>query len=172
MSAREAVGDVDTLRAPADRSTQISTVTLKQLRQATNDTNEYRKKIKPLDSDPNIRKGAANNKYDTQKTPKTKPGSLYRSGHVQEEDQQQEHSSEKSTSVTSSAQNSSLPQHEQIRQIQPLDITYCCTPASLRLKEVLVSRLSEAASTGRIQVVSDKLGGNVAVGCTEPKVNS
>jgi hypothetical protein len=48
----------------------------------------------------------------------------------------------------------SLPQHEQIRPVEPMDINYCATPASIRLKDLLISRLDAAVHTGRIQVVS------------------
>lgn len=57
-------------------------------------------------------------------------------------------------SGTSSDSNPSLPQHKQIQSVEPLDISYCATPATLRLKDVLMSRLDAAVLTGRIQVVS------------------
>ncbi len=47
-----------------------------------------------------------------------------------------------------------LPQHERIQEVEPLDISYRCTPASLKLKDMLLSRLSMATLTRRIQVVS------------------
>jgi hypothetical protein len=47
---------------------------------------------------------------------------------------------------------SSLPQHQHQQQA-PLDISYRSTPASLKLKETLLSRLSMSFPTGRIQVV-------------------
>lgn len=56
-------------------------------------------------------------------------------------------------SGTSSDNNPSLPQHKQIQSVEPLDISYCATPATLRLKDVLVSRLDAAVLTGRIQVI-------------------
>ncbi len=51
----------------------------------------------------------------------------------------------------------SLPQHEQPQPVNPPDISYRSTPASLKLREALFSRLQLVAPTGRIQVVSDLL---------------
>jgi hypothetical protein len=48
----------------------------------------------------------------------------------------------------------SLPLHEQINPMEPLDISYSNTPQSLRLTGVLMQRLGVAMNTGRIQVVS------------------
>ena len=53
--------------------------------------------------------------------------------------------------------NVSVPQHEQLQAVnpvEPLDIYYCSTPASVKLRSILVSRLTEVAMSGRIQVVS------------------
>jgi len=46
-----------------------------------------------------------------------------------------------------------LPQHERIQEVDPLDISYRCTPACLRTKDMLLSRLSMVAPTGRIQLI-------------------
>ena len=51
----------------------------------------------------------------------------------------------------------SLPQHEQQQGVNPPDISYRSTPASLKLREALFSRLQLIAPTGRIQVVSHLL---------------
>jgi hypothetical protein len=70
-----------------------------------------------------------------------------------EHHQQQEHQQEEDDTSTS---NPTLPQHQQPqpREVEPLDISYRYTHASLKLKETLLLRLSVAAPTGRIQVVS------------------
>lgn len=47
-----------------------------------------------------------------------------------------------------------LPLHERIRQVEPLDISYTSTPASENMREILVSRLRDIYEFGRIQVVS------------------
>ena len=57
-------------------------------------------------------------------------------------------------SGVNSVAGQSLPQHEQILPVDPMDISYCATPASLRLRAVLLSRLDAAVHTGKIQVVS------------------
>ena len=69
-------------------------------------------------------------------------------GFHQESDQQ----SSASTDV-----KPSLPQHERIHEVNPPDISYRSTPASLKLRESLLSRLQLIAPTGRIQVVSRSL---------------
>jgi len=48
----------------------------------------------------------------------------------------------------------SLPLHEQIKPVEPLDISYSATPQSLKLRDILMHRLDVAVHTGRIQVVS------------------
>lgn len=58
------------------------------------------------------------------------------------------------SSGTSFDDNPSLPQHERIHPVEPLDISYCATPQTIRLKEVLLGRLDASTLTGRIQVVS------------------
>eukprot|EP00980_Cylindrotheca_fusiformis_P005770 scaffold1203_cov117-Cylindrotheca_fusiformis.AAC.9 len=78
---------------------------------------------------------------------KRKLSGLHRSGPVLEEEDKGDagpHSSKSSTV---------LPQHQRIQEVEPENISYVCTPASLKLKEVLVSRLVEAGKSGRIQVV-------------------
>jgi hypothetical protein len=55
-----------------------------------------------------------------------------------------------SNSSTGAATMETFPQHQ---QVAPLDISYRYTPASMKLKESLLSRLSMTCSTGRIQVV-------------------
>jgi hypothetical protein len=47
-----------------------------------------------------------------------------------------------------------LPQHERIQEVEPLDISYQYTEGSLKMKSFLLSRLTGAAPTGRLQVVS------------------
>ena len=86
------------------------------------------------------------------RTSKRKIGALNRSGPVLEKDDESEQQGPATTS--DEAKKPSLPQHEQIQEeVMPLDVSYCCTPASVKLKNILVSRLMEAASWGRIQVV-------------------
>ena len=70
-------------------------------------------------------------------------------GSVMEDDQQ---------SSLSNRQDITLPQHETIEPVQPLeplDINYRSTPACLELRAALMSRLRLIAPTGRIQVVSN-----------------
>lgn len=83
---------------------------------------------------------------------KKKTGSLVRSGPILEIEDQD-------SSGPSSEVKYSLPQHERIQAVEPLDISYLATPASIRLKELLMSRLEVAAPKGRIQVVSTRLRG-------------
>lgn len=80
--------------------------------------------------------------------PKRKLGGLHRSGPVLEDEQNGD------AGPSSSETKVTLPQHERIQEVEPLDISYVCTPASLKLKGVLVSRLIGATTSGRIQVVS------------------
>lgn len=47
-----------------------------------------------------------------------------------------------------------LPLHERIRHVEPLDISYTSTPASENMRDILVSRLRDIYEFGRIQVVS------------------
>jgi Ran GTPase-activating protein (RanGAP) involved in mRNA processing and transport len=123
-------------------------------RQVTDEseTSECKKKKNPVDADTNMRRpvGASVKDNVSERPQKRKMGSLLRSGPVLEEEQQ---SSEHAVSGPSSASNPSLPQHERIQEVEPLDISYCCTPATLQLKGVLVSRLSDVTPSGRIQVV-------------------
>jgi len=67
-----------------------------------------------------------------------------RAGTVTEDDQQ---------CSASEIQSLTLPQHERIQHVEPLDINYRSTPASLKLREMLISRLDLIAPTGRIQVI-------------------
>lgn len=48
-----------------------------------------------------------------------------------------------------------LPLHERIRHVEPLDISYTSTPASENLRGQLVARLRDIYEFGRIQVVSN-----------------
>jgi hypothetical protein len=80
--------------------------------------------------------------------PKRQLGGLHRSGPVLED----EHNG--GAGPSSSETKVTLPQHERIQEVEPLDISYVCTPASLKLKGVLLSRLIGVAPSGRIQVVS------------------
>ena len=74
-----------------------------------------------------------------------KEAGMKRTGPVMEDEQQ---------SSASSLRSPTLPQHERIQHVEPLDINYRSTPACLKLREMLISRLSLIAPTGRIQVVS------------------
>lgn len=51
------------------------------------------------------------------------------------------------------AEKLTLPLHERIRHVEPLDISYTSTPASENLKDVLIARLQDIYEFGRIQVV-------------------
>ncbi|KAG7338430.1 leucine rich repeat LRR-containing protein [Nitzschia inconspicua] len=53
----------------------------------------------------------------------------------------------------SSIATTTSPQHQQLRDINPVDISYRWTSASLKLRQTLLSRLSISAPTGRIQVI-------------------
>ena len=75
-----------------------------------------------------------------------------RRGSVMEDDQQ---------SSVSVSRGPTLPQHERIQKVEPLDINYRSTPAYLRLRESLLSRLRLVAPTGRIQVVSSCFCNNI-----------
>ena len=57
------------------------------------------------------------------------------------------------TSV-SDIRSRTLLHHKRIQHVEPLDINYRSTPACLKLRDMLVSRLHLIAPTGRIQVVS------------------
>lgn len=92
---------------------------------------------------------ATTDQSNSAKPSKRSLGSLQRSGPVLEQDRE----SGVETSGPSSESNKSLPQHERIQAVEPLDISYCCTPASLKLKGMLITRLSEVVNSGRIQVV-------------------
>lgn len=67
---------------------------------------------------------------------------------------QQAQGEEEESSAASPSTKPSLPQHEQMEPLEPLDISYSSTPASRRLKDVLMARLDGFVLTGRIQVVS------------------
>lgn len=69
---------------------------------------------------------------------------MKRTGPVMEDGQQ---------SSVSTIRSPTLPQHERIQHVEPLDINYRSTPACLKLREVLVSRLRLIAPSGRIQVI-------------------
>lgn len=75
---------------------------------------------------------------------KKQDSGLKRAGPVMEDDQQSSSNTEPPT----------LPQHQRIQYVEPQDINYRSTPASLKLREVLLSRLHLIAPSGRIQVVS------------------
>ena len=70
---------------------------------------------------------------------------MKQAGPVMEDDQQS------SASVVIKV---SVPQHERIQHVEPLDINYRSTPSCVKLREALLSRLQLIAPTGRIQVVS------------------
>jgi len=86
---------------------------------------------------------------DESRTQKRKPGTLVPGQHKKEGKQ--------GSSGTIYDSRPSLPQHEQIQPVQPLDISYCATPQTLSLREVLMARLDASTLTGRIQVVSSTL---------------
>lgn len=69
---------------------------------------------------------------------------MKRTGPVMEDDQQ---------FSMSTLRSPTLPQHERIQHVEPLDINYRSTPACLKLREALISRLHLIAPTGRIQVI-------------------
>jgi hypothetical protein len=111
---------------------------------------EYRKMKESLESDDSMQNSSPGVAHDS-RTPKRKLGALHRSGPILEE----EHSSEQNGTGTSSSETKpTLPQHKLIQETEPLDISYSCTPASLQLKGLLISRLIEVTPLGRIQVVS------------------
>jgi hypothetical protein len=152
ITSRGAAGDLGTLRAQ-DRTPQNLSVPVKQTSsQRPTVTDESENDIE-MKTNSNMQHERNGNSADN-KTPKRKLGALKRSGPLLEEEQ----SSEQETAGPSSQTNPTLAQHERIQQVEALDISYRCTPASLKLKGVLVSRLSEAAPSGRIQVVSQWLG--------------
>ena len=143
---------------PADNTKAVSQQQQQQVN-CENDANiEFRKMNGPLESKytttTTTRQQATppdTNNIPT-RTSKRKIGALNRSGPVLEKDDESEQQGPATTS--DEAKKPSLPQHEQIQEeVMPLDVSYCCTPASVKLKNILVSRLMEAASWGRIQVV-------------------
>lgn len=67
---------------------------------------------------------------------------------------EEEEEGKQGSSGSSAERHPSLPQHKQIQAVEPMDISYCATPATLRLKDVLMTRLDAVILTGRIQVVS------------------
>lgn len=74
-----------------------------------------------------------------------KESTMKRTGPIMEDDQQ---------SSMSTTRTPTLPQHEQIQRVEPPDINYQSTPACMKLRDALISRLRLIAPTGRIQVVS------------------
>jgi hypothetical protein len=72
----------------------------------------------------------------------------------QQQHQQQQQPQQASDASTSAAPRETIPQHQQFGEITAVDISYRYTPASIKLKDTLVSRLSMAFPTGMIQVVS------------------
>lgn len=141
ITSPDTVSEIRTLRAP-DRTLQNAQ------RHVTDEseTSECEAKVKSPDSNTKTRQATQNDKDASERAHKRKLGTLQRSGPVLEDDQQ--------SSENASLTTCSKPQHERIQEVEPLDISYCCTPGSLKLKAVLISRLSEVSSTGRIQVVS------------------
>ena len=93
------------------------------------------------------KQGAIGNGQPVQETGKDfqKQSEMKRAGPVMEDDRQ---------SSASIIPSPSLPQHERIQHVEPLDINYRSTPACLKLREILTSRLRLIAPSGRIQVVS------------------
>jgi hypothetical protein len=154
---RDSVDDVDSFRS--DRSSQISPVSLKSPgspRQVTDgsEMSEYggRKAIE------NIKKPQQDQpeKEDDIVLSSNRPsGSLTRAGPSMQEGQQ---SSSNCTSGPGSESYKSLPQHERIQEVEALDISYQSTEGSLKMKAFLLSRLTDAAPSGRLQVVSTRTG--------------
>jgi hypothetical protein len=62
---------------------------------------------------------------------------------------------EQSSSIcsTTGATSETMPQHEQLEDMQPLDISYQFTEMSLKVKKVLLTRLTDAVPTGVLQLV-------------------
>ena len=156
---RDSADEVDSFRS-ADRSSQTSPVSLKSPaspRQVTDgsEMSEYggRKAIE------NIKKPQQDQQEkedDDDALPSKKPHcSLTRTGPSMQEEQQ---SSSNCTSGPGSESYKSLPQHERIQEVEPLDISYQYTEGSLKMKAFLLSRLTDAAPSGRLQVVSSRTG--------------
>jgi hypothetical protein len=70
-------------------------------------------------------------------------GSLMRSGPTLQDEQ----------SSSSPVASESMPQHEQLEEVEPMDISYVCTPGALKIKSMLLTRLSDASPGGLLQVV-------------------
>lgn len=100
----------------------------------------------PMQSKHTTRQQKASVDITSVETPKRKIGSLKRSGPVLKE--------EPGESACANNTQQSRPQHEQIQDVAPLDVSYCSTPASIKIKHILMSRLIEATPWARIQVVS------------------
>jgi hypothetical protein len=158
---RDSVDEVDSFHS-ADRSSQISPVSMKSPgspsspRQVTDgsEMSEYgdRKATENIEKPQQDQQ----EKEDGNALPSKRPSaSLTRAGPSMQEEQQ---SSSNCTSGPGSESYKSLPQHERIQEVEPLDISYQYTEGSLKMKEFLISRLTDAAPSGRLQVVSTRTG--------------
>lgn len=151
LNSRGAVSEVNSVRPPEMRSQSSSVerqgpVSPRIHVSDASETSECKVNNKRNDIDMQTNE-ATTAQSNTTKPSKRSLGSLQRSGLEQEQDSGIE------TSGPSSDNNRSLPQHARVKSVEPLDISYCCTPASLKLKGMLITRLSEVVSSGRIQVV-------------------
>jgi hypothetical protein len=70
-------------------------------------------------------------------------GTLMRSGPTLQDEQ----------SSSSLVASESMPQHEQLEEVEPMDISYVCTTGTLKIKSMLLTRLSDASPGGLLQVV-------------------
>ena len=182
LNARDAVDEVDTVRSP--NNSQNDTVSMKvdtlgSPRQVTDgsDASDYVKngvqasnKEKKI-ADPALASDtAAAATTSTSETTKPPPketkggietteddnvrpakrgfGALQRSGPTLQEEQ----------SSSADPTSESVPQHERLGEVEPLDISYVCTPATLKVKSLLLSRLSDSLPTGLLQVVGSCCG--------------
>lgn len=151
MNSTDPVSEAETV----DRSTESSPISaagkpLKTPMHVTDDSerSEGGRRNESLASSESMEQDIRIEASSDSRESKRKLGGLNRSGPVlEEEDKGDAGPSSSETKVT-------LPQHERIQEVEPLDISYVCTPASLKLKGLLVSRLMEAGPSGRIQVVS------------------
>ena len=142
--------ELASFRSP-DRSSQDSPVSMKSPgspRQVTDgsDTSDYTKKST---CDGNGAKSWQAPSSENDPPEKRAFSSMTRAGPSLQEEQ----SSSNCTSGPASEANKSVPQHEKLEEVEPLDISYFCTPGSLKVKAVLLARLADACTSGRLQVV-------------------
>lgn len=186
LNARDAVDDVDTVHSPS--RVQNSPVSMKVKTPGSpphvtdgSDASDYarngalasgrEKKISETSENPTTAAAAIS---ETTKPPPSsaepemsqdnnvlpaKRGlrSLQRSGPTLQEEQS-------SSNCTSGPASESVPQHEQLEEVEPLDISYICTPATLKVKSLLLSRLTDALPSGLLQVVGSCMWGLQSLG--------